>query len=140
MRLSPSRTRCKRFSVLLFLAQTLLFIEFGLFFVLQRIVDLFSGTDLNNIFNIVNKYLSVSNITGVKNFFSGFDHNLYRNFADNDSCLHFGKARLLQFQLPGRIQTFLFAVCIQGYGMPSCREYQAPSLRFLGFQNGFLYR
>ena len=36
-----------------------------LLYVLQCVVALFSGTDLDYVFNVVDKYLSVSDMTGI---------------------------------------------------------------------------
>ena len=54
-----------------------------LFNVLKSIIALFACTNLYNVFNIVNEYFTVADMTCVKNLFSGLNNLRYGNLADN---------------------------------------------------------
>ena len=54
-----------------------------LFNVLESVVALFACTNLYNVFNIVNEYLTVADMTCVKNLLSGLNNLRYGNLADN---------------------------------------------------------
>ena len=52
--------------------------------ILKGIESFFTGTDLDYIFNIVDKKLSITDLTGIKNGFGSIDDGLYRNGTDYD--------------------------------------------------------
>ena len=62
-----------------------------LFLILKRVISLFAGADLYNVFNVVNKDFSVTVVTGVQNAFCCFNNTAHGNLADYDIHLHLGK-------------------------------------------------
>ena len=54
-----------------------------LFDILKSVIALFACTNLYDIFNIVNEYLTVADMTGVKNLLSGLNNLRYGNLAYN---------------------------------------------------------
>lgn len=59
-----------------------------LFYVLQGVKALFSGSYLYYIFHIINKNLAVSNMAGIKNLLCRFNHLTNRNRTDYDLHLY----------------------------------------------------
>ncbi len=72
---------------------TLKYSAFLLFYILQGVVALFAGANLDNIFDIIDKYLAVTDMTGVKNLFSSFDNAANRNLAYYNVKLNFRQKR-----------------------------------------------
>ena len=62
----------------------------NLFYILQSIKALFTGSDFYNIFHIINENLTVSDMSCIKHFLSRFDNTADRNFAHHDFYLDFG--------------------------------------------------
>ena len=63
----------------------------NLFYILQSIKALFTGSDFYNIFHIINENLTVSDMSCIKHFLSRFDNTADRNFAHHDFYLDFRK-------------------------------------------------
>lgn len=71
---------------------TLKYSAFLLFYILQGVVALFAGANLDNIFDIIDEYLAVTDMTGVKNLFGSFDNAANRNLAYYNVKLNFGRS------------------------------------------------
>ena len=65
--------------------------------ILQCQVSFLAGTDFDNIFNIVNEYFSITDLTGMKHSLSCFDYLLYRNQTDNNFNLDLRKKIHIHF-------------------------------------------
>ena len=62
-----------------------------LFCILESEITFFACTDLNNIFNVVYKYFTITDLTCMKDCFGSFDNFLYRYQADNNLNLDLRK-------------------------------------------------
>ena len=51
----------------------------GLFNVLKSVVSLFAGPDLYDILDVIDKYLAVADMSGIKDLLRGFDDRSDRN-------------------------------------------------------------
>lgn len=52
--------------------------------ILQCQVSFLAGSDLDNVFNVIDEDFSITDLTGIKNSLGCLDDFLYRNKADYD--------------------------------------------------------
>lgn len=64
-----------------------------LFNILKSVIALFTRTNLHDIFNIVNKYLTVTDVACVKHLLRRFNHLRYGHLANDDIHLDFRQKR-----------------------------------------------
>ena len=61
----------------------------SLFFVLEGVVTFFAGSHFNDILNIVDEDLAITEVTGVEDTLRSIDNLSYRNLADDHIDLDF---------------------------------------------------
>lgn len=72
-----------------------LFIGFlFIFLILQCVESVFAGADLDDIANVVDEYLAVADVAGVKNLLDCGYKSVDRNLGDYDVNLDFGRRRV----------------------------------------------
>ncbi len=77
------------------------------FDILKSVVTLFSGSHFDNVFNVVNEYLAVADVSGVKRFLRRFDQKSNRNLADDNLHLDLWQ----QVGLKGNAAVVLGSAC-----------------------------